>query len=65
LVLLISLYGDVEVLASFRDRARAEGQNYQSLMSATLRQSIMPENAPVTLGDLRRVLHEELYPASD
>ncbi|HCB12156.1 MAG TPA: hypothetical protein DEP36_01100 [Gammaproteobacteria bacterium] len=60
----ISLYVEVEVLAAFRARARAEGQSYQALMSAALRQSIMPESAPVTLGDLRRVLHEELHPVS-
>jgi uncharacterized protein (DUF4415 family) len=60
----ITLYVDAEVLAVFRARARAEGKDYQTLMSAALRQSIMPENAPVTLGDLRRVLHEEFHPIS-
>ena len=52
-------YVDAEVLAVFHARAHVEGQGYQTLMSVALRQSIMPENAPVTLGDLRRVLHEE------
>jgi hypothetical protein len=52
-------YVDAEVLAAFHARAHVEGQSYQTLMSVALRQSIMPENAPVTLGDLRRVLHEE------
>lgn len=60
----ITLYVDVEVLAAFRARARAEGKDYQTLMSAALRQSLMPENAPVTLEELRRVLREELHPAS-
>ena len=60
----ITLYVDAEVLVAFRARARAEGKDYQTLMSAALRHSIRPESAPVTLGDLRRVLREELHPIS-
>lgn len=60
----ITLYVDAEVLAAFRARAQAEGAGYQTLMTAALRQNILPENALVTLGDLRRVLREELHPAS-
>lgn len=60
----ITLYVDAEVLVAFRARARAEGKDYQTLMSAALRHSILPESAPVTLGELRRVLREELHPIS-
>jgi len=34
-------------------------RQYQALINAALRQSTLPENALVTLGDLRRVLRKE------
>jgi uncharacterized protein (DUF4415 family) len=59
----ITIFLDDDVLAAFRARAEAEGQGYQTLINAALRGAMQPENAPVTLDALRRVLREVLRPA--
>ena len=59
----ITIYLDDDVLTVFRARAEAEGQGYQTLINAALRGAIQPENAPVTLDALRRVLREVLRAA--
>ena len=59
----ITIFLDDDVLAAFRARAEAEGQGYQTLINTALRGVIQPENSPVTLDALRRVLREELHAA--
>jgi uncharacterized protein (DUF4415 family) len=59
----ITIFLDDDVLAAFRARAEAEGQGYQTLINAALRGAMQPENAPVTLDALRRVLREVLRAA--
>lgn len=60
----ITIYLDADVLAAFRDRAGREGKGYQTLINQTLRATIAPEAAPVTVEILRRVLREELRGAA-
>ena len=56
----ITIFLDDDVLAAFRARAEQEGMGYQTLINAALRAAVAPEQAPVTLEGLRRVLREEL-----
>lgn len=59
----ITIFLDDDVLAAFRTRAKREGKDYQTLINAALRAAIAPEQAPLTLEALRRVLREELRTA--
>ncbi|MBK7814324.1 MAG: BrnA antitoxin family protein [Rhodocyclaceae bacterium] len=56
----ITMYVDAEVLAAFRAMAERQGKGYQTLINDALRASALPEQAPVTVDVLRRVLREEL-----
>ncbi|NJL27900.1 MAG: BrnA antitoxin family protein [Thermoanaerobaculia bacterium] len=56
----ITIFLDDDVLTAFRTRAEREGKGYQTLINAALRAAIAPEQAPVTVEALRRVLREEL-----
>jgi uncharacterized protein (DUF4415 family) len=56
----ITLFLDDEVIAAFRERAAASGKGYQTLINETLRASLSPETAPVTVAALRQVLREML-----
>jgi uncharacterized protein (DUF4415 family) len=55
----ITIYLDDDVLAAFRARAEQEGKGYQTLINAALRAAVAPDQAPVTVEVLRRVLREE------
>ena len=57
------MYVDADVLAAFRQKAEAEGNGYQTVMNSALRETVMPENAPVTVGILRKIIREELHAA--
>ncbi len=57
----ITIFIDADVLAAFRTRAEAEGKSYQLLINEALRSVVQPEQAPVTVETLRRVLREELH----
>lgn len=59
----ITIFLDDDVLAAFRERAEAEGKGYQTLINDSLRATIQPDQAPVTVDALRRVLREELRAA--
>ena len=59
----ITIFLDDDILAAFRERAEAEGKGYQTLINETLRATIQPDQAPVTIDALRRVLREELRAA--
>jgi uncharacterized protein (DUF4415 family) len=59
----ITIFLDDEVIEAFRARAETEGKGYQTLINEALRAAIQPENAPITLETLRRVLREELHTA--
>ena len=50
-------------LAAFRSRAETTGKGYQTLINEALRSAITPENAPITVDVLRKVLREELRAA--
>lgn len=56
----ITMYVDADVLIAFRALAELQGKGYQTLMNDALRAAAMPEQAPVTVDTLRRVLREEL-----
>lgn len=56
----ITIRLDADVLAYFRQRV-AGGGNYQTLINDTLRAAIDGDNAPVTVGTLRKVLRQELH----
>ncbi len=57
----ITIYLDDEILASFRERAEAAGVGYQTLINDALKAHLQnPSEQPLTEGDLRRVLREEL-----
>lgn len=59
----ITLFLDNDILATFRERAAQGGKGYQTLINETLRASLSPEAAPLTVETLRRVLQEELRAA--
>jgi predicted DNA binding CopG/RHH family protein len=56
----ITLYIDEDVIAAFREKAAAEGKDYQRVINEVLRAAVAPDSAPVTVETLRRVLREEL-----
>jgi len=59
----ITIYIDDAILAAFRRRADKEGKGYQTLINEALSASLAQNNAPVTVGTLRKVLREELNAA--
>ena len=58
---------DEDVIEFFRAKAEAQGTGYQTMINATLRETIAeergqkPEDTPLTVEALRRVLREELH----
>jgi hypothetical protein len=62
----ITIMLDDEVIEHFRQRADSEGIGYQTLINALLRKAVAnakkskPEDKPLTIAALRRVLREEL-----
>lgn len=59
----ITIFIDDDILTEFRSRAESTGKGYQTLINEALRSAITPENAPVTVEALRKVLREELRAA--
>jgi uncharacterized protein (DUF4415 family) len=59
----ITIFLDDDILAAFRERAEAQGKGYQTLINETLRTTIQPDQVPITVEELRRVLREELHAA--
>lgn len=59
----ITLFLDDDIVAAYRERAGAAGKGYQTLINETLRATLAPESAPLTVDLLRRVLREELKAA--
>ena len=59
----ITIYLDDAILEAFRQRAEQEGKGYQTLINEALAASLAQNNAPVTIGTLRKVLREELHAA--
>lgn len=59
----ITIFIDDDILAAFRSRAESTGKGYQTLINEALRSALTPENAPVTVEALRKVLREELRAA--
>jgi uncharacterized protein (DUF4415 family) len=63
----ITIMLDDDVIEHFRAQADAEGVGYQTLINALLRKAITgakkskPEDKPLTVATLRRVLREELH----
>ena len=64
----ITIMLDDEVIEYFRTQAEAEGIGYQTLINALLRKAAVdatkgqPDDKPLTVATLRRVLREELHP---
>ena len=62
----ITIMLDDDVIERFRARSEAEGIGYQTLINALLRKAVTsprkskPEDRPLTIATLRRVLREEL-----
>ncbi len=62
----ITIMLDDDVIEHFRAQAEAEGVGYQTLINALLRKSlagarkVKPDERPLTVATLRRVLREEL-----
>lgn len=62
----ITIMLDDDVIAHFRAQAEAQGAGYQTLINALLRKAltgatkVKPEDKPLTVATLRRVLREEL-----
>ena len=62
----ITIMLDDDVIEHFRARAEAEGVGYQTLINALLRRAAVgakkskPDDKPLTVATLRRVLREEL-----
>ncbi len=59
----ITLFLDDDVLAAFRARAADSGKGYQTLINETLRDSLSPDRAPLTVATLRQVLRDVLQAA--
>lgn len=60
----ITIYLDDAILEAFRQRAEKEGKGYQTLINEVLSAALGQNNAPVTIGTLRKVLREELKHAA-
>lgn len=62
----ITIMLDDDVIEHFRAQAEAEGVGYQTLINALLRKAAVsarkpkPDDKPLTIATLRRVLREEL-----
>jgi hypothetical protein len=62
----ITIMLDDDVIEHFRAQAEAEGIGYQTLINALLRKAVTssrkskPEDRPLTVATLRRVIREEL-----
>ena len=56
----ITIFVDDDVLSAFRKKAETEGKGYQTLINETLTNTLKEDNAPVTLGMLKKVLKEQL-----
>ncbi|NEO50885.1 MAG: BrnA antitoxin family protein [Moorea sp. SIO4A3] len=57
----ITIYLDDEILALFREQAETAGIGYQTLINEALKKHLLlPNEQPLTQGDLRRILREEL-----
>lgn len=65
----ITIMLDDEVIEYFRAQADAGGVGYQTLINALLRKAAVsaakgqPDDKPLTVATLRRVLREELHPS--
>ena len=63
----ITIMLDDEVIEYFRAQAQAAGVGYQTLINALLRKAALnvangqPDDKPLTVATLRRVLREELH----
>ena len=61
----ITIYLDNEILDRFREQAEAAGIGYQTLINQVLKEHIQRDSeTPLTEGDLRRILREELLDVS-
>ena len=61
----ITIYLDNEILDRFREQADAAGMGYQTLINQVLKEHIQRDSeTPLTEGDLRRILREELLDVS-
>jgi len=57
----ITIYLDDEILDKFREQAEMTGMGYQTLINEVLKKYLQsPCDQPLTQGDLRRILREEL-----
>lgn len=56
----ITIMLDNDVIDAFRKRAEQEGRGYQTAINAALKASVQADNAPVTVGALRRELKRAL-----
>jgi len=50
----ITIFLDDDILAAFRERAAQSGKGYQTLINETLRASLSPESAPLTVELFRK-----------
>ena len=55
----INLYLDNDILKTLCERAELTGKCYETLINETLRHSLTPESAPLTIETLRLLLQEE------
>jgi uncharacterized protein (DUF4415 family) len=61
----ITIYLDNEILDRFREQAEAAGIGYQTLINQVLKEHIQRDSeTPLTEGDLRRIIHDELLAIS-
>ena len=56
----ITIMLDNDVIDAFRARAEEEGRGYQTAINDALRAAVQADNAPVTVGALRRELKRAL-----
>jgi uncharacterized protein (DUF4415 family) len=66
----ITIMLDDDLLEHFRAQAEAQGTGYQTMINASLRNAVAgtkrksPEDKPLTVSTLRKVLREELHQAA-
>jgi uncharacterized protein (DUF4415 family) len=61
----ITIYLDNEILDRFREQAEVAGIGYQTLINQVLKEHIQRDSeTPLTEGDLRRIIHDELLAIS-
>jgi hypothetical protein len=51
---------DDDIIETFRQRAKARGMGYQTLINEALRAALGDHHVPLTEGRLRAILREEL-----